>query len=445
MGNAMGNRWRPPLVEIALMLAVLGSFGWTVTLFATQGYLPQPFVFDTNDTFMDWFNTAFWAERPGAYDVWHSIYPPLSFVFLRLVSLPGCYPGSPFAARDCDWLARGVIVGCYLLDVALVAIAFWRNDRRTAVPRGIAFAFGLPLLFTLERGNLILPCFACFVIAHGPVTRSGGWTALANALAINFKPYLLLPVLAHAWRREWRALEWSALATLALYCLTLALTGSGSPGELFTNTTNWVSFVAGQVWAEVNYSTSYAPLLMIRKAQIPLLDFVPSRLVETVEWAVPVLIRSTQVVTLACLAADWVLPGLLARQRIAALLLGAYLVTQSPGGYTQTFLLFLVLLEPWRRVGPRLAIVCAYALCLVGDWPLATVLEVHTDSWLSGRPVTPEFGLTLGHFLRPGLIAAIVWALALDGLGQVVWAALSKCAARRTPAKDMMRAKAGAA
>lgn len=442
----MDRRGWPPFVEIALMLAVLGSFGWTVWWFATYGFLPQPFVFDTNDTFMDWFNTAFWAEHPGAYDVWHSIYPPLSFVFLQLVSLPGCYLGSPFAARDCDWLARSVILGCYAIDVVLVTIAFWRNDRRTAVPRSLAFAFGLPLLFTLERGNLILPCFAFFVIAHGPITRSRGWNALANAATINFKPYLLLPVLAHMWRREWRALELAALATAALYCLTLAIIGAGSPGEIITNTANWVTFVAGQVWAEVNYSTSYAPLLMIRKAQVPLLDFVPSRLVETIEWSVPVLIGSTQVITLVCLVADWAMKGVLARHRIATLLLGAYLVTQSPGGYTQTFLLFLVLLEPWRGVGPRLAVMCAYALCLVGDWQLASVLEVHTNSWLGGQPVTPNFGLTLGHFVRPGLIALIVIALALDGLVEIFWAAPgSKSAARSNSVNGATRAKAGAA
>ncbi|PMY00804.1 hypothetical protein C1Y22_37185, partial [Pseudomonas sp. MPR-R2A5] len=82
---------------------------------------------------MDWFNTAFWANRPGAYDVWRSIYPPLSFVFLDLASLPGCYRDSPFHARDCDWVGRSAIGALYLIDVILLWIAFRRNDRRTAI------------------------------------------------------------------------------------------------------------------------------------------------------------------------------------------------------------------------------------------------------------------------------------------------------------------------
>ena len=110
--------------ELLLALAVVASVVSTAMAFRATGYLPQPFVFDTNDTFMDWFNTAFWANRPGAYDVWRSIYPPLSFVFLDLFSLPGCYLQSPFHARDCDWLGKGVILAFYLLDVALVWLSF---------------------------------------------------------------------------------------------------------------------------------------------------------------------------------------------------------------------------------------------------------------------------------------------------------------------------------
>lgn len=407
---------RAPLwCEYALMLAVMASAGAAALWLARTGYLPQPFVFDTNDTFMDWFNTAFWANRAGAYDVWRSIYPPLSFVFLDLTTLPGCYLNSPFHARDCDWLARATILAFYLLDIVLVAAAFRRANPRTAPPRTIAFAIGLPLLFTLERGNLILVTFAAFALAYGDITRSRAVRALAVATTINFKPYLLLPALAQAVRREWRPLELAGIVTVLLYCATLAWVGAGTPGELVSNTANWVSFVAGQVWNEVNYSTSYAPFLLMRESQLPLLTFVSSRLVEGIEGVVPIVIRATQGLALVTLAAAWLQPRALGEARIAAIMLGAYLVTQSPGGYTQVFLLFLVLLEPWRG-GAIAAIVAAYLLCLVGDWPLASVLELNTTSWLTGRPVNPSFGLTLGHFARPGLVVLIVWALSLDSL-----------------------------
>lgn len=415
---------RAPWIEIALAAAVVLSFAHTIWWFATTGYLPQPFVFDTNDTYMDWFNVAYWAHRPGIYDVWRSIYPPLSFLFLDFTTLPGCYTGSPFHARDCDWLAHGVILGFYLFDVALVWIALKRTNARTALPRTIAVAFGLPLLFTLERGNVILVAFAAFVVAYGPIARTRRGKALATAVTINFKPYLVLPALAAALRRDWRPLELAGIATVLLYLVTLAWVGAGSPAELAANTANWVTFVSGQVWNEVNYSTSYAPFLLMRDSQLPLLDFVPSRLIEGIEAAVPVAIRSAQFAALAALGAAWLQPRALSETRIGAIILGAYLATQSPGGYTQLFLIFLVLLEPWKG-GAIVAIAASYALCLVGDWPLATVLKLETVSWLSGRPVRPEFGLTLGHFVRPGLVILIVWALAIDAIARVARAHLS--------------------
>lgn len=410
------RRYADLIPELVLALCVLASVAWTAWQFDALGYLPQPFVFDTNDTFMDWFNTAYWANNPGAYDVWRSIYPPLSFVFLDLFSLPGCYRDSSFYARDCDWLGQAAIAAFYLLDIALVWLSFRRADRRTAPMRTIAFGLGLPLLFTLERGNLILVAFACFVVAHGPLAVAPRWRWLATAATINFKPYLLLPVLALAVKREWRALELAGIATILVYLVTLALVGSGTPGEVAANTANWVVFQSGQVWNEVHYSTSYAPLLLVRESRMPVLDFVPSRTIETIEALVPVLIRASQGIALLALAGAWLQPRALPAHRVAALLLGAYLITQSPGGYTQTFLLFLVLLEPWRRPGPVIALICTYLLCIVADRSLATVLEVPGASWLGNRPVTASFGLALGHFVRPGLVMLAIWALALDSL-----------------------------
>ncbi len=411
----------PPFAEVLLALGVVASFVHAAVFFFDAGYLPQPFVFDTNDTFMDWFNTAYWANNPGTYDVWRSIYPPLSFAFLDGFSLGGCYLQSPFHARDCDWMGRAAMIAAYLLDVALLWLAFRRNDRRSALPRTIAFALGLPLLFTLERGNLILVALPCFILAHGPILRSPALRGIANAAAINFKPYLIVPLAALALRREWRALERAGIATLALYLVTLALVGSGTPMELFGNTGNWLRVaLTGQMWNEVNYSTSYAPFLMLREAQVPLLEFLPSRVVERIELLVPLAIRATQLLALLVAAGAWLQPRALGHARLAVVLMGAYLVTQSPGGYAQVFLLFLVFLEPWKGAGPKLAIVAAYLLCLVGDVPLVTIMQPNLESWLSGRPVTPVFGITLGHFIRPGLVVLIVWALAADSLARIV-------------------------
>lgn len=408
-----GRRFVPLASEIALALGVIASFLWTVSIFRDTAFLPQPFVFDTNDTFMDWFNTAYWANNQGAFDVWKTIYPPLSFAFLDTFSLPGCYLQSPFHARDCDWLGRATIYGFYVADVVLAWIAFRRADRSTAPMRTVAIAIGLPLLFTLERGNLILVAFAFFIIAHGEIA-SRRWQVAAMAMTINFKPYLVLPAFAHAMKRDWRIFELAGIAAIALYLLTLAWVGGGSPLEIVENTRNWVIFQGGKVYDEINYSTSYAPLLNFQTMQVPVLQFVPSRLVERIVLLVPVVIHSSQAIAFAALVAAWVQPRAIPTARMATLLFGVYIVTQSPGGYAQLFLLFLVFLEPWRRAGPILAVTCAYLLSLVGDVQITSVLQINATSWLGGRSVEPDFGLTWGHFIRPGLIVLILWALSID-------------------------------
>ena len=51
--------------------------------FTQNGYLPSPFVYDKADTFMDFFHTMYWADEPGRYTDWGSVYPPLNFLFLK--------------------------------------------------------------------------------------------------------------------------------------------------------------------------------------------------------------------------------------------------------------------------------------------------------------------------------------------------------------------------
>jgi len=405
------------LLEYALMLAVLASLGWVVAFYAARHYLPQPFLFDTFDTFMDWFNTAYWANRSGAYDVWRSIYPPLSFVFLDLFSIESCY-ADPFIARDCDWVGTTTILLSYGLSAALAALAFRRADRVTALPRAVAFGLGFPLLFCLERGNLLLVCLLPFIAAYGGLATSPFWRSLAIALTINFKPYLIAPSLAFGIRRQWRTLEAAGLMTAAVYLAALAAFGSGDPLSLLANTSAWVDFNSAQFWEQSFFSTSYVTLLSIRTSSFPILSVVPSYVVDAVLQLVPLVIRSSQLVAAAGILAAWLQPRAVPVARVAALFSGLHLLTQSPGGYALSFLIFLVFLERQRRLGPGIALVCCYLLSLSYDWIAATAIDRSTLSWLSGQAVTVNFGLAVGQLVRPGLVIVIVWALACDTIAE---------------------------
>lgn len=410
------------LPELLLLLAILAGVANAAHILLTEGYLPQPFIWDPQDTFMDWFNPAYWANHEGAYSVWRSIYPPLSFMFLRIFSIQSCYASSPFAARDCDTVGIVAILAFYAACIVASYFAFRRHQPRVALVRTLALAFGLPGLFVLERGNLLIPCFLCFVLAHGGGLRSPWSRAFAAAMTINFKPYLLLPLLSWAVSRRWQILEKAGLATIAVYLVSWGFVGAGNPAEILDNTANWIAFTGTDFIGEVYYSTSYNSFFGVLDHGFPILRFVGSKGVE--EW-----IQVTKFAMLVAQAAAavasvgaWIQPQAVTAARVSTLILLMSLTNKSPGGYTELFIVFLVFLEPWRRPGPIIAIICAYLISLPYDWVFAQLPPTHTGSWLTGQAINGHFGIAAGQFLRPAGLLLILLALSLDTLLEVVGA-----------------------
>ena len=407
-------------VEFPLLLCVLLGFGWTVLRFLVDGKLPQPFIYDINDTFMDWFNTAFWAHNPGSFSVWRTVYPPLSFVFLSMFGSDTCYIASGMVGRNCDFASYVAILTAYFLGAILAWIAFRKRNAVSGNVRGIAFALGLPLLFTLERGNLILVGFIFFVLAYGDVTNSRIIRSLSIAATINFKPYLVLTTLAYAVKRDWRRLELAAILTIILYFVTYSMLGEGSPMELVENISNWVAFTNGLIWEQVFYSTSYVPFLEFDTHRFPTRDFLGSQTVEIISTVIPIIVNFSRLLVLITLIGAWLQPRALSTLRVMTILLSGSLMNQSPGGYTMVFLIFLVFLERFERPGPIIAIVIAYLLCIPADYVFSNVIEMNGDAWLSGRSVMAAFGPSVGMFVRPGFIIVMLWALAFDSL-MLIW------------------------
>ena len=54
------------------------------------------------------------------------------------------------------------------------------SDARSALPRTIAMSLGLPMLYALERGNLLVPCFTCFALGYGDLIRRPRWLGFAE-------------------------------------------------------------------------------------------------------------------------------------------------------------------------------------------------------------------------------------------------------------------------
>ena len=412
--GALRGRWIEYLLAWVLVILLIRA-GWNLY---TYGYLPQPFFYEPSDTWMDWFNTAYWARDPGAYDVWGTIYPPLSFVVIRLFGIDACYARSSLTStlltiRDCDWVGIAAMHAIFALNVALIALTFRKIDPRTALPRTIALAFGMPMLFALERGNILLLTFSSFLLAFGPLLHSARLRWLFAGLAINFKVYLLGAIIALLLKRRWKWVEGALLATVLVYGLSYLLLGSGTPVEIIQNITRYAGgFQAGQV-LDIWYSITYLPLIsLLEGAAFPVSSAVGSELADWGLLILPALIRTGQLLIALAALATWLRPEVVPTHRAIFLGLAMALISSEAGGYTQILIVMLVFMERWRGIARPLAIVLCYVLCLPADIIVGSVPPFVRDSYLAGRAVEIHTGVGLGVFLRPGILIAIAIALA---------------------------------
>lgn len=403
-------------VELIGAILVLLGLLRVASLFSSNGYLPAPFVFDVGDTLMDWFNTAFWANREGAYSVWRTIYLPLSFVITDLFSDPRCYDNHPYDARDCDVFGIVVIVITYLACVVVTAFAMYRHDKSTALFRTIAISVGGPLLYAFERGNLIMLAYIAFAMIYGGLINSRYGTALAYAFMANLKVYLVFPVAALAIKRDWRLLELCGLASLTLYLITLLLVGAGTPAEFISNLQNWFQVRLGSIWDEVLYTTTYKPFLQLDVYQYPVRDYLQQSYVDAAKIFIEYYVLLSRGVAILCIGLAWFYPKSITTTRLVFFILMQSFISQNPGGYSITLIVFLVFMERWRNAATAIALICAYLISVPGDLTVTKIFDVQREVWLSGRIVMSEYVLPWGALVRPGVIAIMLWALAIDTL-----------------------------
>lgn len=406
-------------VLAGLVVAGLALSGWRLF---HDGHLPQPFYYRVSETFIDLYSTAFWSHLPGAIHQWQSQYPPLSFTLLRYTSLKSCYDLGYVSGRDCDWLARSVLLGIFAANVVLVYASYRLSDRRTAVPRAIAVTLGLPMLYALERGNLLIPTFTCFVLGYGDLIRRRWLRCLALAAAMNFKPYLIFIALPLVVKRRWAWLALCGLLGGAVYVATVLMYGSGWPLQMIANETTYAAAPSKSYFADLYYATDYWPLIRLLHAYPPGLRLGSASASEAWSLALTVLLRTTQVAALACVAIAFFRPSGVDVRRLAALVTVGAITAYTTGsaGYAQIFLFFLVFYEPWRgpiRIG---LIVTTYVLCIPFDYVILPVIHERAHSWLGARDVTASFGISVGQIVRPALLLIIQCGLIVLNLGDIL-------------------------
>jgi hypothetical protein len=408
-------------LEHAFIPAILGGVGYALIFLYYNGYLPQPFFYEPAGTFMDWFSLAYWARHVGAFDVEGAIYPPISFLVLRLIGDDRCYLLDGVEPRACDWHSLVAIGVIYVVDVILTAVIFFKLDRRTALPRAIAVAVGLPMLYAVERGNLVTLCFAFLMLAYGPLLRSARLRWLCAGIAVNFKVYLIAGILAPLLKRRWLAVEGALVSVVAVYGLTWWLFGSGSPIEIYDNIRQFSSsFVAGgplDLWYPSSYNTAIA---LLRGTNFPITAIIGSRPADLGVLFLELFTNFNRLAIMAAALAIWLRPEVVPLHRVVFFGIAFALMTSEAGGYTEILLLPFVFMETWRGIARPAALLLAYVLCIPMEIVVASLPSgVVRESYLGGREVIAFYGVGLMSLLRPGLIQLISTLLAAATLHDV--------------------------
>lgn len=408
-------------VEYVLACFVLAGLVHAVWFLWEYKYLGPPFFYMPSDTFMDWFNTAYWAHQPGAYDVWRTLYTPLSFVFMRMFTDGRCYEGAEGpTGRDCDLYGLISLFAWYVACCIVVIIALFKADRKTAIPRSVAIIFGLPLLYGLERGNMVLPTFFFFVLAFSSIFKQARLRWLSLAIAINFKIYLIGALAPQLLRRRWRAFEGITFMAVGLYLLGVAVLGEGFPEEIFFNIVDSREEYQAIGFLDSWNASTYIPLQSLLSTNaIPILAILGSDLLEGLELATTLLPRGAQLIIMLGAVAGWYRPEAVSMHRLTALGVGMVMITSETMGYTQTLITFLAFQEKFKKPGPIIAILTCYILSVPYDFLIDRITQTVEDSYLYGARVIVDNVLTLGPFVRPLLVIIIPVALAIQTIVDV--------------------------
>jgi hypothetical protein len=198
-----------------------------LTFFKKNHYLPNPFVGDKSDTFMDFFNPLYWGYQAGVYSDWHSIYPPLNFLILKAIHW--VMSGQIIYNNALDFRSYAIadiwgFIFLYFLSIALLIRhkAWSIFSLKEKILLYFIIATSVPMLYALERGNLII--IALFIL---PFVFSNNRTTKALSIAVitNIKPYFFLFLIYFVIKKEWKNLTISVAAMCIIFILSSIVLG----------------------------------------------------------------------------------------------------------------------------------------------------------------------------------------------------------------------------
>jgi hypothetical protein len=382
--------------------------------FDRTGYLPAPFSYDKSDTYMDLFHPMFWSDNSELYTTWGSVYPPLNFLLLKAVKwlifgnqqFSDAFELRSEAGRYPIWLFLTYLA----IPLMVIRTSPWRDfSASEKLPIYFAIVLASPMLFTLERANLILLVLP--ILAIGLAT-AGTLCCVAIAILINIKPYFAIFIVTFLLARHFE--------DAFIICLTAGAIFLGAgifvDSEFLTFLSNVLNFSqneelfsAREVLSLPATISSYAHALRTFYAQGGNLRFFDldgrqlAALLEATKWIV--------------LAAA--LGALVLGRRIpvsVVQLVSIAIVTNLGtwvGGYA---IIFYIAAIPMLLHMKYRWFYIPVVLTMLAPLDVVSLLTQNIgdqSSYLAGRVVSVDWDLGLGAVLRPslnlGLLAVISW------------------------------------
>jgi hypothetical protein len=210
--------------RIILISLALSNILYLYYFLNLNGYLPAPFFYLKQDTFMDFYNPLSWLNTNQIYSDIGSVYPPLNFLILKLLTLfsekDNSSPILPLEIRNL-W-GKDIIFIIFLYYITIL-ISFQMRiwQRLILVDRlslGVMVLASLPLLYAIERGNLIILCVLFLTLYIS--TENDILKTIYISLLINLKPYFFIIYLLELSRKNTYLKFTVPLISLLIYLIS---------------------------------------------------------------------------------------------------------------------------------------------------------------------------------------------------------------------------------
>ncbi|WNV05400.1 glycosyltransferase 87 family protein [Candidatus Methylospira mobilis] len=400
----------------AVALINIAGFIYFILYFMENGYLPSPFIYDKANTFMDLFNPMYWAYDSGRYTEWGSVYPPLSFLILKLsnIALLGAGPdGGPLAMRDnSPFVILGFCFICFATPAIMMHARQWKSVASLdKILIYVAIILSAPMLFSLERGNIVV---LCPVLLAAAVSNIGLKRILSIALLINIKPYFAVLMAYFLIRKNFKGFLFCSITSFMVFTATGMVLDENFL-NFFTNIIGFGQaknlFTVGEVMAFPSSVSAFSYVLHDPEGRVYALSYalfdtdLAVSFIETLKWSL---------IIVSLVAASIKARTMRDAEIIALLVVVITNMGVSVGGYT---LLFYIVMIPifikmrfaWLYIG--IISIMSMPLDIV---PLVNMgLGVHY-SYLSDSNRYIDWTLGLGSMVRPLVNSMLLLSIAYE-------------------------------